>query len=277
MEKKLIDFQIKTNYHTHTNFCDGNDSPEAMVQAAIEKDFQILGFSGHSMFPYESEWHIPLNKYQAYADEVTRLKNIYKDKIKILLGFESDFYPGYVVPKMKDFEKYNIDYLIGSVHYIYFSPEKKFTVDGSSQEVAKGIEEIFHGNGKLYVQTYFDLQRQMVSSGDFQIIGHCDLVRKRNSILHFFDESEDWYKRELESTALAFAHSGKIVEINTGGMARGALQDTYPSDYFLSLLKKYDIPIMINSDAHSIDTLDFGYDFAQNKACKAGFSALSIV
>ena len=43
------------------------------------------------------------------------------------------------------------------------------------------------------------------------------------------------------------------------------------------LIKKYDIPIMINSDAHSIDTLDFGYDFAQNKACKAGFSALSIV
>ena len=28
---------MKTNYHTHTTWCDGKDTPEAVVVAAIEK------------------------------------------------------------------------------------------------------------------------------------------------------------------------------------------------------------------------------------------------
>ena len=38
---------MKQNLHTHTVYCDGNDTPEEMVLTAIEKHFDILGFSGH--------------------------------------------------------------------------------------------------------------------------------------------------------------------------------------------------------------------------------------
>ena len=68
---------LKTNYHTHTNFCDGKSSPEEMVRAAIEKKFDILGFSSHSMFPFSSDWHVSFRDHPAYAKEIARLKEKY--------------------------------------------------------------------------------------------------------------------------------------------------------------------------------------------------------
>ena len=37
-----------TNYHTHTTYCDGKDTPEEMVLAAIGYGMHALGFSTHS-------------------------------------------------------------------------------------------------------------------------------------------------------------------------------------------------------------------------------------
>ena len=42
---------MKTNYHTHTTWCDGKDTPEAVVVAAIDKGFDAIGFSSHAMLP----------------------------------------------------------------------------------------------------------------------------------------------------------------------------------------------------------------------------------
>ena len=39
---------IKSNVHTHTVFCDGADTPERMVLAAISAGMDTLGFSHHS-------------------------------------------------------------------------------------------------------------------------------------------------------------------------------------------------------------------------------------
>ena len=46
---------INTNFHTHTTFCDGKDTPEQMVLAAIQKGFSALGFSGHAYFVLDEE------------------------------------------------------------------------------------------------------------------------------------------------------------------------------------------------------------------------------
>ena len=35
---------IKSNYHTHSTFCDGRDSVESIVECAIQKGFKYLGF-----------------------------------------------------------------------------------------------------------------------------------------------------------------------------------------------------------------------------------------
>ena len=39
--------RLKANYHTHTTFCDGADTPEEVVKEALRLGMTHLGFSGH--------------------------------------------------------------------------------------------------------------------------------------------------------------------------------------------------------------------------------------
>jgi histidinol-phosphatase (PHP family) len=113
----------------------------------------------------------------------------------------------------------------------------------------------------------------MIRRGGFTVLGHADILRKRNGDLGFFDEADGWYQAELEATAREAGRAGVIVEINTGGIARGTLADTYPSADFLARFHKYGAPVMINSDAHHTSHLDAGFDIAEKRARDAGYKS----
>lgn len=264
-----------SNLHTHTLFCDGKNSPEEMVCSAIEKGLSVLGFSGHSMYPFSSDWHIASKEHKNYCDEIKRLKDKYKEKLCIELGFEADYIPGLCAPVFSNFSEFAPEFLIGSVHYIY-NEKKMFAIDNTPQELIDGINNVFGGNVKTAISHYFSMQREMLASGSFTIIGHPDLIRKFNTKINLFDENESWYKKELEATADAIKRSGVIAEINTGAIARGHMNDAYPSDYFLSLLHERNVPITISSDAHAANAIDSAFDFAQQKAKKAGYKEIAV-
>ena len=67
---------VKANFHTHTIFCDGADTPEEMVIKAIELGFTQLGFSGHM----DADIHMDL---PAYKREIARLQKKYQDHCPI--------------------------------------------------------------------------------------------------------------------------------------------------------------------------------------------------
>lgn len=263
----------KINLHTHSTFCDGKNTPEEMVLSAIEKGFSVLGFSGHSMYPFSSDWHIPSNSHQDYVKTIRSLAEKYQDKIKILCGFECDYFPPLSIPEKSHFGDLAPDYLIGAVHYVS-NAGFQTTVDDSTENVKKGLEKLYQGDGKHLVQDYFQAQREMLEKGSFEIWAHPDLVRKRNGILHFFDENENWYKEEIKATVKIAAKTDVIAEINTGAIARGAMDDVYPSAYFLDLLHEAGVPVCINSDCHNAPDLDCAFDRAVEIARKAGYREL---
>ncbi len=262
---------LKTNYHTHTTFCDGKCSAEEMVLSAIDRNFSALGFSSHSMFPHASDWHMPGKDHQKYFDTIRALQKKYSDKIKIYCGLEADYIPGLSCDFDWQFGRFNPDYLIGSVHYLT-GERGFFTVDESAQGVRSGLDRVFAGNGKKAVCEYFSRQREMLRTQKFLILGHADLVRIRNAELRFFDEGESWYKKEIKATAKAAASAGVIVEINTGGIARRNIDDVYPSAEFLDYLHQADVPVTFSSDAHAADTLDAAFDRAELAAVRAGYT-----
>ena len=67
---------IFANYHTHTTFCDGRDTPEQIVQEAIRLGCPAIGFSGHSVAPYDYAGMTPEHEAQ-YRAEVHRLQAAY--------------------------------------------------------------------------------------------------------------------------------------------------------------------------------------------------------
>lgn len=262
---------MKTNYHTHTTFCDGNNSPREMILAALEKRFDILGFSSHSAYPHASDWHMAALSHQKYFEETRALAKEFSGQIKIYSGLEADYIPSISCDFEWQFKKFSPDYLIGSVHYLT-NKRGFFTVDDTAENVAEGLARLYDGDGKKAVCEYFYLQREMLNTQRFLILGHPDVIRKRNGSLKFFDEGESWYRREIKATAKAAARAGVVVEINTGGIARKALDDVYPSAEFLECFFKAGVPVTFSSDAHTANCLDYAFDRAELAAIRAGYT-----
>ncbi len=265
--------QEKINFHTHSVFCDGKNTLEEIITSAIQKDFTVLGFSGHSLYPFAETWHIPPREHRNYANKIRELAKKYENQIKILCGFEADYFPPISIPHKDRFYDFSPDYLIGAVHYIT-NQNDCFTIDDSAENVQKGLSNCFNNDGKACICEYFAAQRKMLRTGNFNILAHPDLPRKRNGILHFFNETEQWYKDEITSTVQQIAKSGVVVEINTGAIARGSMNDIYPSTYFLEQLFAAKIPICINSDCHNAEQLDAAFEKAYSIARKVGYKEL---
>ena len=47
---------IKSNVHTHTTFCDGQDSMEDMVKAVVILSCDMIGFSFHSYTTFDPSY-----------------------------------------------------------------------------------------------------------------------------------------------------------------------------------------------------------------------------
>ena len=62
-----------------------------------------------------------------------------------------------------------------------------------------------------------------------------------------------------------------LLEINTGGMARGYRDAPYPALFLLREWRSMGGQIILTSDSHSTDTLLYGYDDAEALAKAAGF------
>ena len=257
---------MKTNYHTHSTWCDGKDAPEDVVRAAIEKGFDAIGFSSHALLPISDPWTLQPDTVAAYVADVRALAEKYKDRIRVLCGIEADFISGLVRSDRSVYAPFHPDYLIGSIHEVV-AGGVRIPVDHKPELLAEGIARSFDGDAQAFVRAYFAAEREMATTCDFDIIGHPDIIRKFNGVLRYFNESSDWYNEELRLTADAFAASGKIVEVNTGGIARGWIDDAYPSSTFRALLRERGVRFILSSDAHAAAAIDCAFDrFADAEA-----------
>ena len=258
---------MKTNYHTHSTWCDGKDSPEDMVRAALEKGFSALGFTSHALLPEADPWTLQPDTAAPYVADIRALAEKYQDRIRILCGVEADFITGRVRSDRSVYAHLGLDYLIGSIHEVVAPNGTRMPVDHKPELLADGIARQFGGDAQAFVRAYFAAEREMATTCDFDVIGHPDIIRKFNGVLRYFDESADWYNEELCRTADAFAASGKLVEVNTGGIARGWIDDAYPSPFFRDLLRERGVRFILSSDAHSAAAIDCAFDrFADAEA-----------
>jgi hypothetical protein len=86
--------KLRTNYHMHSRFCDGQGEIEDYVKAAIALDFTSIGVSSHAPIPYANTYALREEALDEYVAEVRRLQAAYADQIEIALGSEIDVIPG---------------------------------------------------------------------------------------------------------------------------------------------------------------------------------------
>lgn len=265
-----------TNLHTHTNYCDGNNTAEQMIIAAINSNMQSIGISTHGPTPFVSDWNLQNDQIDAYIKEILSLKKKYEYTINVFLGMELDYIGDLGFSYLPEGLIDRLDYYIGSVHYLgTFNDGIKWTVDYDLDELLRGIDESFKGNRKIAVEKYYEFISEMAVKYEPPVIGHLDLFKKNNKNNVIFDENEDWYIKTVERCLDVIKNTSSVIEINTGGIARKFTDEQYPSTFILKMIKEKDIPIMINSDAHSIDCICCCFDEMYKLVYDLGFKKLS--
>ena len=259
---------IFSNLHTHTTYCDGKNSPEDMVLAAISKGFSSLGFSGHAYTPHDDSYCMNPDETLKYIDDINILKEKYKDKIEIYLGCECDLY--------SEIEREKYDYIIGSVHYAKSTDSNLYAVDGAEKLTLSLISNHFDGDYLKFAKAYYEAVAKL-SDIKPDIVGHFDLIAKFNEGNKYFDENGKAYLDMAYSAMDALLPHCYLFEINTGAISRGYKTVPYPATPLLKRLHEKGARITLTSDCHDADFLDCNYKESIEILKNAGFKSTYIL
>jgi histidinol-phosphatase (PHP family) len=262
------------NYHTHTLYCDGKDTPEEFIKEAIRLEMTAIGFSSHSPLPFNNEYSIKANRVEDYKNEVLSLQEKYKEQIRVFLALEFDYVPGMSDNFSLLINQLSLDYCIGSVHLI---KNKKtgvlWFIDGPEINYTHGVSHVFQNNIKLAVQSYFEQISEMIVSQKPTIIGHIDKIKMHNKG-RYFSEEESWYKDLLTKTLEVASRNGSIIEMNTRGIYKKRCDSYYPGIFALKQICKMNIPVTISSDAHKPNEITLCFPEAINLLKDIGFKKI---
>ena len=317
---------MKQNLHTHTTFCDGNNTVSEMIASAVRKDFDVLGFSGHSFTSFDESYCMTEEGTKEYISSVIAARNFFREDpelaaehygykpdkrkpLQIFLGIEQDLYADGQALRCSEglFNRGSadgvFDYVIGSTHAFRLSWEETeeirggsrdlkdplidgvefcddgiyLYVDNKSEAIGWAIENIYRGDAMAFAESYFRDESRIVDDTDCDFAGHFDLILKHNEQGHYFDETAKRYKnardKALEKIFSSFSKKGRrpIFEVNTGAMAKGYRTVPYPSADTLGVIREMGGQMIVNSDCHRAEMLDYGFHEAEALLAAAGF------
>ncbi len=242
----------RSDFHVHTHYCDGKDSPRDMVLSGISKGLDTIGIVCHSYLPGEEDWCIRNHGYDAFISEISALKSEFSNRINILCGVEHDMFS-------KDVPSSSFDYVIGAVHMIE-TQAGLVSIDWKPEITSELCMRHFSGDWMALCGRYYETLSRVVEATDCDIIAHFDLISKFNQACGFFDESRAEYETAWKRCADALLGSGRRFEINTGAISRGCRTEQYPSNGMIGYLKRGGAGFVFSSDAHEVDAVAFGFD-----------------
>lgn len=259
---------LACSVHTHSTLCDGKDSPEAMAAAAYAAGVGYFGVSCHSHTPIPADAGAVLPRdMTAYRERVLRLRAEYAGRMEVLLGLEWD--------SCADVSPEGFDYWIGSVHYQHRNGVF-YAADWGAEQFSACRDALFGGDALAVAEGYFE-QVALVAAKKPTILGHFDLITKLNAGNRFFDEDAPRYQKAALAALCAVDPEKTLLEINTGGVARGYRTAPYPAPFLLQAWRAMGGRVIITADAHSAGAVTFGYGQAAALAAKAGFSAATLL
>lgn len=223
------------NYHTHTKRCKhASGTPEEYLLRAIGNGMKYMGFSDHIPLKLsdgtESAFRIPDCEGKAYCDEIKNLREKYKDKIDIKVGFEMEYYSEYFDEMLKKAISYGAEYLILGQHYL--KPENiaiNHTIIKTDDE-----DEL-----KNYVTTVISAMK----TGVYTYVAHPDIFN--------FAGDNKIYQEEMRKLCIASRELNVPLEINFLGIRENR---NYPNDNFWRIAGEEKSPVIFGCDAHAVSS-----------------------
>ena len=235
---------MKTNYHTHTKRCGhAVGSDEQYVLSAIEAGLDELGFSDHMPYPDKVNPgdRMHYDQMDEYIESILSLKEKYKDKIKIYVGFEFEFFPERL--EYYQYIRSKVDYCIVGQHYKILDEY--------------GYDYFCNDDD---MSTYADQVIQAMESGLIKFVAHPEyfmLGRKNwseacDTVAHRICASAEKLQIPLEINLKGTKYGKEIYN--------GVESYKYPNLHFWKIASQYKIKAIVSADAHApiyLQELDF--------------------
>ena len=219
------------NYHTHTHRCHhAKGTEKEYIEAAIVSGMKTLGFSDHApyLFPDGSVSHFRManDELFSYAETIRALAKEYQKDIRILCGFELEYYPEYHENEMRFLNQVSPDYLLLGQHFIYNEQFRPHT-----HAMSKNDE---------FLTAYVTQVLEAIQTGDFLYIAHPDIIGT--------DYSPKCVEREFTRLCQGAKENDIPLEINLLGVRENR---RYPCREFFKIAAKVGNEVIIGLDAHS--------------------------
>ncbi|WP_424767717.1 PHP domain-containing protein [Paenibacillus sp. sgz302251] len=205
--------------HMHSNYSDGKNTPDEMIEAAITIGYEAIAITDHVW--KTSPW-VP-----AYSEHLRSLKLKYQHRIQLFTGIESKVVSlGGDIDAHPSFDSL-VDLILGSIHRIpksdgYFSKS-------DVERYPKGI----------IVENWLKAFYELLANPRVDIIAH------PLSELNEFGVRES--ELPMEEITDRIAASGKILELN--------VRYNTPDQPVIRLSADKSTPFLISSDSHSVKDL----------------------
>ena len=250
------------SYHNHSNWSDGVSTMEEMCRAAKKAGLKEFGLSDHFVIHPDPEekfidWALPVEKLEDYIQALQKLKKELDDEnFTLRTGLEIDFFFENIDEVTAYLEKYPIDYLIGSVHYV-----GRFPVDHS----APPWEKLSVPEREEICLEYWRKLQGAAACGKFLFLGHLDLIKKFALV-----PDMPRFLPLAEKVLDAASTTGTAIELNTSGWFKPC-QEQYPSNAILLAAQQRRIPVVINPDAHDSAHVSRNFQTAADLLKTLGF------
>jgi histidinol-phosphatase (PHP family) len=243
--------------HMHTPLCKHAwGEPEEYAAQAVKAGLKGIIFTCHCPMP-DSFWptvRMSESELDLYVDLVKRTAAAYKGKLEVLLGLESEYFPGYEKWLESLHQRANFDYVLGAVHWQSKEYLNKFEV----------------GTIENFRRSYFENLALSAETGLYDCLAHPDLVKNYHP--------DSWCFAIIKNTVTTvldrIAKTGVAMELNTSGLNK-SYSEMNPGNEMLRMMAERKIPIVIGSDAHKPVRVGEHFVTALNNLSEAGFEHIS--
>jgi histidinol-phosphatase (PHP family) len=253
------------DYHIHTNFsCDSEANLTEVCEVAIARGLPEIAITDHVDFgPAE-----PTGCFRPteYLTAIERCRARYGDQLTIRAGAEMGEPHIFAEQAAEVLATGSFDIVLGSAHY----------ADGAKGLQPAWKDVFFQQPLRQAYESYFRQVVRLAAEGDFDVLGHLDLV-KRDA--HHFGKVYDGpgpYGDMIRAALRSLVERGKGLEINTSPLRRGQ-PEPCPALKILRWYRELGGEIItFGSDAHEPEHVQADFDVAVEMAQSVGFTRLAI-
>ena len=223
---------MKANYHTHTYRCKhAKGEDEEYILRAIEGGLKVIGFADHApvnfVDNYNGRWRVQPEDAEEYIVSLRALREKYKDKITIHIGFEMEYFPKYFDKMYAYVKELGAEYIIMGEHYI----------DGDWKETSRHTNHPGHTVEDF--KEYADTVIEGMKTGKYLYVAHPDMFN--------LEGNDEFFKKESERICRAAKETDIPLELNLLGIFDNR---NYPDERFLEVAGKVGCKMIIGFDAH---------------------------